>query len=179
MVMPDTKFSTAIAVILKNEGSEYTDIPEDKGGPTRWGIIGTDLEDAINKKIVPRYTTIKGLTVDQAKAIYKELYYDNCSNLAKIDSQDVITKILDLRVNIGTHGATKMVQRALNSLGSYCIAEDGIFGPRTLEAVNSTKPAFLLTEIRKFQKKYYNNIVIHNHKQSVFLNGWLRRVDSC
>lgn len=172
------KFDIAIKVVLDNEGGWCHD-KADRLGETNWGITNTDLEDAINKGIVPKKTTIKGLTVDQAKAIYKSLYYDNCPNLDKIDSQEVITKILDLRVNIGTHGASKMVQRAINSLGDYCIAEDGIFGPRTLEAVNSTKPALLLTEIRKFQKKYYNDIVIHNHTQSVFLKGWLSRVISC
>lgn len=176
--MPNTKFDIAIKVVLDNEGGWCHD-KADRLGETNWGITNTDLEDAISKKIVPRYTTIKGLTVDQAKAIYKSLYYDNCPNLDKINSQEVITKILDLRVNIGTHGASKMVQRAVNALGTYCIKEDGIFGPRMLEAVNSTKPEFLLTEIRKFQKKYYNDIVIHNHTQSVFLTGWLRRVASC
>ena len=173
-----TKFDVAIKVVLDNEGG-YDNDPNDRLGETNYGITNTDLEDAISKKIVPRYTTIKGLTVDQAKEIYKELYYDNCPNIAKIDSQDVITKILDLRVNIGCHGAIKMVQRSVNSLGSYTVAEDGIFGLRTLEAINSTKPGFLLTEIRKFQKKYYNDIVIHNHKQSVFLSGWLNRCNSC
>jgi len=173
-----TKFDVAIKVVLDNEGG-YDNDPNDNGGETHFGIISTDLEDAINKGIISDDATIKDLTLDQAKVIYKELYYDNCPNLSKIDSQDVITKILDLRVNIGCHGAIKMVQRAINSLGSYTVAEDGIFGPRTLEAVNSTKPTFLLTEIRKFQKKYYNDIVIHNHKQSVFLKGWLLRCISC
>lgn len=176
--MPDTKFNTAIAVVLKNEGGWCHD-EADTAGETNWGIISTDLEDAISKGIVSKSTTIKGLTVNQAKAIYKSLYYDNCPNLDKIDSQEVITKILDLRVNIGAHGAIKMVQRAINSLGSFVLGEDGIFGQKTLEAINSTKPAFLLTEIRKFQKKYYNDIVIHNYKQSVFLKGWLSRVESC
>ena len=143
-----TKFEKAIAIVLGNEGG-YDNLPQDQ--ETNFGIIQNDLDDAIIKKIVPSYTTIKGLTIKQAIAIYKELYYDNCPNLDKVDSQAVITKILDLRVNIGTHGATKLVQRAINKLGSYTVAEDGIFGQHTLDAINHTKGGFLLTEIRQLQ----------------------------
>jgi len=174
--MPNTKFDAAIKIVLDNEGAYCWD-KNDRAGETHWGIISTDLEDAISKKIVPRYTTIKGLTVDQAKAIYKALYYDNCPNLEKIDSQAVITKILDMRVNLGPAKAIKIVQRALNNLG-YNVAEDSIFGKKTLEAINNTKEGFLLNEIRHFQTKYYNDIVNCHPDQSVFLKGWLNRVKS-
>jgi lysozyme family protein len=174
-----TKFDKSIAVVLDNEGNKYENDPNDRGGECKFGVTNDDLDDAINKKIVPRYTTIKGLTVDQAKAIYKALYYDNCPNLDKIDSQAVVTKILDMRVNLGPSKAIKIVQRAINALGTNTVAEDSILGTHTLNAINSTKDTFLLVEIRHIQTKYYNDIVNCHPNQSVFLKSWQARVHSC
>ena len=79
-----TKFEHAIAIVLGNEGG-LTNDKEDSGGITNFGIINDDIEDAISKGIIPKNTTVKGLTIKQAIAIYKELYYDNCPNLDKIN----------------------------------------------------------------------------------------------
>lgn len=55
----------------------YTNDPVDPGGETKWGITARALADAIKKGIV-KPTTVKDLTEEDAKIIYRVNYWDMC-----------------------------------------------------------------------------------------------------
>lgn len=172
------KFDIAIKVVLDNEGSRYENDPFDRGGECKYGVTNDDLSDAKSKGIVSKDTTIKNLTKIDAMLIYKALYYNNCPNLERIESQAVINKILDMRVNIGPSRAIRLAQEAINNLGTHTIAQDGIMGAHTTNAINNTKDTFLLAEIRRLQIKHYNDIIKSHPTDIRYHDGWMARVKS-
>ena len=84
-------FNKAIAIILKHEGG-YVNDPDDPGGETNMGITKRDFP----------HLDITNLTVEQAKEIYKEKYWDTI-NGDDITNQTVATQIFDFGVNAGVN----------------------------------------------------------------------------
>lgn len=81
-------FEKAIEFVLKWEGG-YVNNPHDPGGETNWGI---------SKRSYP-HLDIKGLTKEQAIAIYKKDYWEKCG-CDKLDYPlDII--VFDTAVNCG------------------------------------------------------------------------------
>ena len=166
-------FDEAVKLVLVNEGG-LTDDPRDKGGTTNYGITKVDLFTAIADGIVPHGTTIVSLTKPQAIDIYKELYWDKLK-LDKILTQSIANKILDVSVNLGLRWGVIVLQRAIRSAAGLALVEDGILGPKTLEAVNLAPAATLLAAYRSEQASYYRCVVNSNHSQECFFKGWLNR----
>lgn len=63
------RFDQFFELLMQLEG-DFSDHPSDKGGKTKYGITGTTLA-AYDKTI-----KIEDLTLDLAKKIYKEIYFD-------------------------------------------------------------------------------------------------------
>jgi lysozyme family protein len=95
-----------------------------------------------------------------------------------IDSQDVANRYVDCGVNCGARPATEMLQKAVNALHAATVAEDGVIGPLTLEAVNATDPDAILAAFRSQRAAYYEAIVAANPADQPYLNGWLRRAQN-
>lgn len=68
-----SNFNQSLALVLKDEGG-YSNASTDKGGPTNFGITIADYRRYINPKGTA--SDVKGMTVDQAKTIYKARYWD-------------------------------------------------------------------------------------------------------
>jgi lysozyme family protein len=114
-------FDTAVELILKHEGGWVKD-ENDPGGETNFGI---------SKRAYPDLN-IKELTRDDAKRIYKRDYWDAIR--ADEMPEPVAVGVFDMAVNAGNRTAVRLLQRAVR------VTDDGIIGPVTLAAVNSTKP---------------------------------------
>ena len=82
--------------------------------------------------------------------------------------------ICDWTVNSGAWGLKK-AQQTLNELG-YNLVVDGIFGNKTLQALNTVDVNKFLEIYHNKQRLFYNNIVKNNQTQKKFLQGWLNRV---
>jgi len=162
-------FEQAVERVLKLEGG-YVDHSADKGGPTRFGIT---------QKTAREYGydgDMRELPKEIAKEIYKHRYWQNY-DLDKIDHEQLAGKVFSFGINAGTHTAVKALQRAYNLLTNSEIAEDGLVGPETLQAVNNyDKTDRLLDCLKAIQAEYYLDIVRGNPGQNVFLAGWLNRV---
>jgi len=119
-------YDRMFGVLMAEEGG-YVNDPKDPGGETKYGITWPALKDAIAKGYVPVDTTIKDLTVDQAKAIYKPDYWD----AVKGDQLPwpICCYVFDSAVNQGIAPAIKMLQRAVD------VVQDGQLGPVTLSKV--------------------------------------------
>lgn len=108
-------FLISINRVLGNEGG-YTEGEGDPGGETQWGI---------SKRSYPNIS-ISELTRDDAIAIYQKDFWDK----AKCDtlSEGAAYQLLDSAVNSGINQSIRFMQRAIG------VADDGIFGPHSLEA---------------------------------------------
>jgi len=172
-------FLPAVQQVLKLEGSEYTDLPQDKGGGTKFGITETfDYAKAVKDGLIPLKTQIKNITQDQAIAIYKKLYWDACPNVANIKNQKLANKVFSAMVNIGTDMAVYLLQETLNEIIGYKLKMDGDFGKYTINAVNDSNNIIVLNFYKQTLVRYYERLVERVPSDSIFLKGWLRRSNS-
>jgi len=163
----------------------------DAGGRTRFGIaekFHADLPEEF-------FSGEKEEALLLAKSIMESQYWERL-NLKKVADQGVANKIFDMAVNMGTHQAAVLAQRAVN----FCavrtasakmaaseddeqpitpelppLKEDGVIGPKTIEQINAANSAMLLTLLREFSESLYRHIATNNPAQAVNLEGWLKR----
>ncbi len=189
--MSDENFEKALKEVLKYEGG-FVNLPQDPGGATNFGIslrllqsidYSTLRKCGFNVLNSPAdISAIKNMTEDQAKNIYKILFWDS-SKCPQIKSDLLRVYIFDMIVNMGSSNATKCIQRALwcynlNSLfqGSsrVNIIDDGIFGEKTINAINAIDSQ-LLFALKAERASYYKILALKNPDQRIFLEGWLNR----
>jgi lysozyme family protein len=157
-------FKKAFDLILDQEGGYIKD-PSDKGGETKYGISKRSYPDL----------NIKNLSIETAKKIYFVDYWlkQKCAFL----DEPLALKLFSLSVNMGNKRAALLLQKSLNLLGAS-LKEDGIIGPKTLEAVEKKeKDVSLLDAFKKEAASFYKEIVARDPSQRKYLNGWLYRAE--
>ncbi len=159
------KFLEAVAVVLDHEGG-YVDDPTDKGGETKYGI---------SKRSYPSLN-IAELTKEDAEAIYHRDFWE-AQPYKQINDIQIVTKLFDLSINVGSKTANKIMQRALRATG-HRVNEDGVLGSQTLIAINSADASDLLAALKSETAGYYRAIAEAHPKQEKFLKGWLNRAYS-
>jgi lysozyme family protein len=166
------KFDKAIETVLKHEGG-YVDDPSDKGGATKYGIslaylkqnnIDINLDGKVTKD------DVLVLTLDEAKKLYRDHFW----MFDAVKDQNVATKLFDMSVNMGVRQAVVLAQRALNGIGCSLV-EDGDFGSKTTEAVNSKEAWKVLAGLRDFAIAFYYHVAEVNPKNVKFIDGWIKR----
>ena len=150
-------FNEIIEKVLEHEGG-YVNDPTDLGGETKYGIT---------KRFYPN-VDIKNLTIEQAKEIYKQDYWDK--NKVESLPQNLWHIYFDMCVNMGKRTAVKVLQRAANNRGKD-LEVDGGLGPKTIEALNGVE----LDRVRAFRVKYYVDLITAKPEQEKFYLGWFRR----
>lgn len=169
------QFEPALTLVLKHEGSEYTDHPADNGGATRHGITLNDLRRYRGDLNLTK-DAVKELTVEEAGMIYKAFYWDPMK-LTQVVSQASADLLFNQAVLTGNNGCTRRLQLVLMRL-KKSVSIDGKMGPKTIQAINSVDPVEFCVEFCIATQEYLLNIVINNPTQIVFLKGWLRRSHS-
>jgi lysozyme family protein len=113
----------AIAFVMRPdiEGG-YVNDPRDPGGETNYGIT---------KKSHPN-EDIKNLTPERAAEIYRADYWSQVAGRVADTAPRLAFVLFDSSVNQGNGAAAKMLQGILH------VAQDGIIGPKTLEALQDT-----------------------------------------
>lgn len=162
--------------VIRREGG-YTNNPNDKGGPTNFGITQADLSKYLGHNAL--ISEVKNLSEDTAREIYEQRYYYGPS-IQKLP-EEIQPFIFDSAVNNGARRAIKFIQRVCNQAGyPPHLDEDGAMGPKTLAganwALNEMKDYFLKSLIEE-RRMFYLLIVDHNPDQSVFIKGWLNRLN--
>lgn len=169
------QFDLALPTILAHEGGDrYSDHPNDKGGPTKWGITATTLGAWRMQGHAATAEEVKALGPDEAAAIYRARYWDAC-RCDEIGDQILATKLFDLAVNCGPASAVRMLQRAVGRCQAAMVEVDGVLGPLTLAAVADCDSAELVIELVHVATEHYLAIVNRDPTQRVFLAGWLAR----
>jgi lysozyme family protein len=166
-VMAD--FKKAIEFVLKHEDAKLSgEITHDSGGTTRFGI---------SQKAHPN-VDIEKLTLIEAEEIYRNEYWRKIRG-DEIRDDEVASKLLDMAVNMGSHQAVVLCQRALNVLALHqALKEDGLLGRMTLAALNAADPQLLLVVVRSFCEEFYRHIAAVNPDYHKYLHGWLVRANA-
>ena len=86
-----------------------------------------------------------------------------------IRDRRLAAKCLDVIVNFGKSGGTRVLQRACGA------AVDGIYGPDTEHRLLSANTEEMLERIAAAAADRYVDIVKATPTQLVFLKGWIRR----
>jgi len=162
------EFDEALRFVVGVEGG-YSEDPE----PTNKGIIQFEytLWLAENKR-APR--SVREITVDESKAIYKKNYWDagRCGALPGV----LGLVHFDGCVNIGVHRATILLQRVVDA------KPDGVCGPRTLAAVSGriaeNGMLAVLEVLIERRVAFYRALALAREDKAQYLDGWLKRLAS-
>ena len=157
-------FQIAVALTLKNEGG-YVDNPLDPGGATNMGVEQRDLPD------IP----IRSLTIAQATTYYAQNYWK--LYYSQIAAQLIANKLFDMGVLFGVGTAVMLLQQTLAQQVTG-IADDGNFGPATLQATNGYNPILLLAQYKVRLHSHEVGVGIAHPTDVIFEAGWSTRIDS-
>lgn len=145
----------------KDDPGNYTPDGELKG--TKYGISAHSFPNV----------DIEGLTLAGAEDIYRNVW----GMFSVLDDQRILTKVLDLAVNMewAGHGpAVKILQTACNRLG-FNLVVDETFGPSTAAAANAANPVALLEELCKAAGDHYLEIEAKKPEMKAWFNNWNAR----
>ncbi len=175
-----SNFDTAIITVLKHEGTFVND-PDDDGGATNFGISlrwlksikdhdrdGFLVGDLDHDGTVD-INDIKKMSKEDAIKFYRNYWWDKYG-YEKIITQSLATKVFDLSVNMGSLHAHKCLQRAVRASSSIILIEDGLFGNKSFEAINSANPEVLIAAYRSEAAGFYRSL-----DKPKYINGWLNR----
>ncbi|MEL4014375.1 glycoside hydrolase family 108 protein [Dryocola clanedunensis] len=166
--------------ILGKEGG-YVDHPDDKGGPTRWGItqaVARAHGYAGSMKELPRETALAILTADY----WTGPRFDQVSEL----SSSIAAELCDTGVNMGPTVQTKWFQRWLNVFNQQGklypdLISDGQIGPRTISALKAFLAArgkegeqVMLKSLNCSQGQRYLELAEQRPANESFIYGWMK-----
>lgn len=137
----------------------YVNIPADRGGETKYGIAQKP-----NPDVDVRHLDLAGAM---------DVYFDEYWLQGKCDQILYPVSLIhfDGCVNHGIGRANKFLQRAVGA------SADGIIGRITLQKVADADPRQLIESISDQRITFYNEIVRRDSSQSIFLKGWMRRIN--
>lgn len=159
-----------ITEILKREGwDKYTDRPNDRGGPTKWGITQKAWSDYLGHPASK--ADIQSLSETAARVFYLKMYIHG-PKFDLIDDEELRALVIDCGVNHGPRRATKWLQLAAR------VKADGVIGQKTLFAVNTIDPMRLFLKVIAYRIKLYGKLVTKDPTQAEFAWGWNNRAAS-
>jgi len=162
--------------IQEAEGG-YQKLPEDTGNYNSIGeLVGTNhgISAKFYETVIgypPSETDMRGITKETALQLFKHYFWDKLK-ADQINSQAVAETLVDMGINASPYMAAKMMQQTLNDKFGKNLQEDGLIGPKTIEAINSVDPANLFVEYNIARENYYKSL----SGFSIFGNSWLRRI---
>lgn len=158
--------------VLAREGSAYTDRAADAGGPTKYGITLQTLTEYTGGNRTA--ADVQALTEDQARAIYRELYWQG-PGLYMIADQNLADLVFDCAVQHGPMRAIEWLQQAAG------LQADGVIGEQTKDLL--IKLGMGTPKVRAFYRSvlakrigFYGEIISNNPREYVFAHGWANRV---
>lgn len=164
----DSRFKIIVGKILENEGSALNDNHQ-TGEVSKFGITLKFLQafrrDASRQDIVD-------MTREAAAHLYR-IHFWTDPYIWRLNDDALAYKAMDLGVNMGPATAIKLLQRALNG----AVKIDGVLGPQTAAAANTSDPETLMARFKDNAERRYREIVAENPVQAQFLDGWLARLE--
>jgi len=172
-------YESIIDAILEAEKG-YVDHPNDRGGPTNYGItIAVARKNGYDGDM-------KDLPLSLAREIYRKRYIvePKFDKVAELDAK-IGHELIDTGVNMGPAKAAEFFQRALNAFNAqgsrYAdIFVDGRIGSVTLDAFKSflkwrgeNGKVVMYKSLNILQGSRYFDIAENSPSQESFLFGWI------
>ena len=161
--MTDLIWDKAFDLLMVNEGG-YVDNVHDAGGKTNYGVTQVTFDTWNRIKDRP-LREVRNITLDEAKELYKELYWYKykCDKLP--DALSVA--LFDFCVQSQPPRPTKFLQQSL------AVVDDGIIGNQTIGAAWSKPLKPIIEEYFNKRLDYYQTLPSWKY----FGNGWTTRVN--
>jgi lysozyme family protein len=168
-------FRKAIDCVIAVHEGGFQNRPDDPGNWTPDGQRkGTKF--GISAHAFPN-EDIESMTLNRAEELYREVW--GC--FGAIDDQRVLTKVLDLAVNMqwaGRGPATEILQQAVAQFGTN-IAIDGVFGQHTADGANGVVRDCgadeLLRVICDRAADYYRGLELRKPEMKAWFDNWNHR----
>lgn len=144
------KIDLIISEIIRREGSKFTNDPDDRGGPTKYGITLATLQQVRGASMTAH--DVQELTEAEARDIYEQLYVRPFEKSYGGDP-DLLHLIVDGAVN---HGVARM-QTWLNE-------------------VNTVNLNIVYKYILQRRIRFYGRIITNNPSQAKYAAGWANRI---
>jgi lysozyme family protein len=149
-----------VSIILQHEGGDYTDDPDDPGGPTKWGITQSILSLYLRRDVTAN--DIRALSRDMAAKIYTEIFirpFDRVADPLRVSA-------IDMGVNAGVFQSVILLQETIGAL------VDGVIGPKTIALSGTREWTPLYTGVRL---GFYETLVHAKPKLIKYRSGWRSR----
>lgn len=166
-----------IGEILNREGG-FSNLAADRGGATNFGITQGTLSDW--RKMPATVDDVRQLQEAEAREIYRQRYLV-APRLDAIKDASVLALALDCSVNHGPHQTVLWLQRIAG------VADDGMFGPASEEALNAIPAREVYFRLLGKRAAFYGKIISDDkelerakkagfHLQAEFAHGWGHRI---
>lgn len=173
---PSSDADIVLSIIRREGGDTFTNRPEDKGGPTKFGITAATLSGALGKTATVE--DVRNLTYLDAVKILTERYIV-APGFGKLRDMRLRDLLADCGVLHGPSRAGRWLQEALNARGLVQVKVDGVLGPVTVEMANDVRAVLdtdrLFLRICVSRIRFIGRIVEGDPSQAVFVEGWLAR----
>lgn len=144
-------------IIIPHEGGVYTNHPNDRGGPTRWGVTIPVLSKKRGYTVTA--DDIKNLTREEATECYLLFFirpFDVLSGQFRINA-------IDFGVNAGVDRAARTVQQIVGA------DVDGRLGPQSGDRAKERNWNTLYVGARLL---FYEQLIVARPPNATFRNGW-------
>ena len=172
MITP--RLQTLIGELIQREGG-YVNDPNDRGGPTKYGITLATLQAWRQTPVSA--ADVEALEVPEAIAIYAFEYFIRPGFDAAADPE-LQALLFDFGVNSGTGTAAMALQRVLAHAGVYAGAIDGDLGDQSraaLAKISNTAALFFAVKCERLE--FLLRDVGQRPLDAKYAVGWANRVD--
>lgn len=154
-----------ITEIIRREGTRYTNVPGDRGGPTKFGITLATLSGYRGSPCTAE--DVKNLKEEEARAIYHRNYVEK-PGFNRIQNEDLKELLVDCGVNHGQSRAVRWVQEAVGAV------VDGKLGRETSLAINTAPAKNVFSKVLCTRLRFYEDLD-DVPSQAKFDMGWTNR----
>lgn len=168
-----TPFETALAYLIQNEGTTYTNDPQDAGGPTKFGVTLKAFSLFKNREIAP--IEIEALTQDEVNSFYDVLYWQRL-RCPRMRDTNIATGIFDMGVLFGVLHASIACQQALAFLGEP-LAVDAVIGDKTLLLLNRIERSKFIDAFQTFILRRIETVIRNKPSNEKYRKGWVNRAE--
>ena len=161
-------FEKSLQYVLASEGL-FTDNPLDSGGATMKGIT-LDTYRLFKKNTHLTPNDLKNISDADISTIYLNQYWNACRCSELPSGIDYC--VFDASVNMGYGRATKILQESCGA------TPDGALGSISMALIRQSDRNLLIKTFSEKKEAFYKSIVANKPSQSIFLKGWLARIES-
>lgn len=163
----DAQFLACLKVVLDFEGG-YSDRPNDRGGPTKWGVTQTTYAYYRSHVMKQPVRPVSMMERSECEDLYLRYFY-NPASCSLMDPKWSLA-VFDTTVLCSKDWAIDWLQEALG------VTVDGKFGPITYAAMKKAGEGEMVLFLG-LREAFHRRRVTEDPTQEQFLEGWLNRLE--